>query len=198
MHPPDPNPSLNPPSSWINLLSQDKWTTHRLPLAFVFDCCVCIRACAAYNPHAYCRLLSMERMCPPSSDVPLVRVATTFALMLTSIASTQTLIHCLNISEREGNGFGWVSLVGWADRQGLRAGLSMLTTTTVSLIRWKTHLPMGQPVDISPPHTAGPFSLFSLQVVLAVGSRCGYRDRAAEASIGCSSCRATLVYVPFC
>ena len=41
MHPPDPNPSLNPPSSWINLLSQDKWTTHRLPLAFVFDCCVC-------------------------------------------------------------------------------------------------------------------------------------------------------------
>ena len=43
------------------------------------------------------------------------------------------------------------------------------------------------------PHTAEPFSLSSLQV-LAVGSGCGYRYMAAEASIGCSSRGTTLVY----
>ena len=66
----------------------------------------------------------MERFCPPSSDVPLVRVATAFALMLPSITSTYLK------SEREGNGFGWVSLVGWADQQGL------LYNTFPSLCLW--------------------------------------------------------------
>ena len=122
VHPLDPNYSLNPPSR--DLLSSfqiNKRPVHYHKPSFLIV--VCVSAPALRATHVYCRFV-LERMCPPSSDVPLVRVvATAFALPIPSITSTHALLRCLNISEREGNGFGWVSLVGYGRSTRFAGGI---------------------------------------------------------------------------
>ena len=169
VHPPDPNSSLNLPFSWINLLSPDKWMTHRLPLAFLFDCCATHMLIVIYCPwRGFVLTHLMCRSCVLPPHLPW--------------CSRQLHPPIWNLKERAmGLGeYHWRDCRFWRQKHTYQwANRSIYRHHTH---RWTLCICL--------------LRQLVFPQVLTVGSGCGYRDMAAETSIGCSSWGASLVMIP--